>query len=351
MGGRVWTAVAGIPESAGVLAGLWLLACSGAAEAQPVGFTGEEVRFRNGEVELAGTLVRPDLPGPYPGVVFLHGSGPMSRQGARPYAEAFARMGVASLFFDKRGVGDSGGSWLTSSLEDLAEDGLAAVAYLRALPEVDSERVGFWGVSQAGWVATLAASRSPEIGFMILISGGGASPRASEMYSYRRAFEAADLPAVERAEAEALLDRYFAYLASGENRAETLASIQEAKGRPWHELVPLERIFPSEENRTSWSWVASWDPAPHIRNLRMPVLLLFGELDRDHPTELAVREWRRGLEDAGNQDVSIVVFPGAGHGIRMRAGHTGEGRPPFAAGYAEVQLGWLWRHVVDTGKE
>src|SRR5687767_2374358 len=35
----------------------------------------EEVRFRNGEVELAGTLLLPDGPGPHPAVVFLHGSG------------------------------------------------------------------------------------------------------------------------------------------------------------------------------------------------------------------------------------------------------------------------------------
>jgi hypothetical protein len=41
-----------------------------------------------------------------------------------------------------------------------------------------------------------------------------------------------------------------------------------------------------------------------------------------------------------------MVFAGAGHGIRMREGHDGGGRAPFAEGYGEVQLGWLWRHVL-----
>lgn len=342
-GGSIRPALAVVP----VLA-LGLALGPPAATAQS-GFSEGEVRVRNGPVELAGTLVRPDGPGPHPAVVFLHGSGPVTRDGARPYAEAFARMGVASLFFDKRGVGESGGDWLTSSLDDLADDGLAAVEHLRSLSWVDPDRVGFWGVSQAGWVATLAAARDGEIGFMILISGGGASPRASEIYSYTTAFREAGLSQAERAEAEGVLELYFRYLATGEGRERALAAIREGKDEPWYEHAPLERIFPSEENRENWSWVASWDPAPHIRKLHMPLLLLFGEEDRAHPTPQAVARWREGLDEAGNHRATIMVFPGAGHGIRMRARHEGDGRAPFADGYAEVQLGWLWRHVVDGG--
>ena len=326
-------------------------AICGPAAAQAPRFSERDVSFRNGSVELRGTLMVPAIEGRHPTVVFLHGSGPATRAGARPYAEEFARLGVASLFFDKRGSGSSGGSWTHSSLDDLAGDALAAVEYVKMQEEADPGRIGFWGVSQAAWVATLAASQSPDVAFMMLISGGGASPRESELFSYRQAFAEAGLSESEQSEAFGILDMYFGYLATGEGRSELVARLEAAReGRLSPLAQQLDQILPSAENRGNWSWVATWDPAPSTAKIKCPVLLMFGDRDTDHPTAVAVQKWKEGLKNAGNDRVTLIVFPGAGHGIRMRDGHTGSGRPPFADGYAEVMLGWLWRHVVDDRK-
>ena len=198
----------------------------GQVAAQGGPFTERQVAFRNGSVELHGTLMLPAVRTPSPAVVFLHGSGPHPRAGFRPYAEEFARVGVASLFFDKRGSGESGGSWTTASLDDLAGDALAAVGHLKTEEGVDPKRIGFWGVSQAGWVAPLAASRSKDIAFLVLISGGGASPRESELFSYQQEFERAGLTAAETARATEVLTAYFEYLATGERRAELIARLE-----------------------------------------------------------------------------------------------------------------------------
>jgi hypothetical protein len=315
--------------------------------AQHPQFTEKEVRFRNDSVELAGTFISPRQNTHCPGVVFLHGSGPVTRAGARPYAEEFAKLGIASLIFDKRGAGSSGGSWLTASLDDLSNDALAAVRYLKTLANIDSLRIGLWGVSQAGWVATLAASQSTDIQFMILISGGGATPHESELFSYRSAMQKADLPKTEIADAERVIDTYFNYLATGEHRSEFVSELEKVRDRPWYKYASLDRILPSEANRANWSWVATWDPIPHIQKISCPVLLMFGDKDTEYPTDVAVHKWRDGLKKAGNTNATLVVFPGAGHGIRMREGYTGSGRPPFADGYSELMLGWLWQHVVD----
>jgi pimeloyl-ACP methyl ester carboxylesterase len=310
-----------------------------------------EVAFESRGVTLRGTILLPARDaGPYPAVVFLHGSGPATREGARDYAEEFARLGVASLFFDKRGSGDSGGSWLTASLDDLTHDALAALRHLEAVEEIDPRRVGFWGVSQAGWVAARAASRSRDVDFLVVVSGGGSSPRESELYSYAQSFERAGLSEAERAEAQEALDAYFHYLATGEGRADLIERLEKAEGSAWSRYAPLGNILPSEENRPNWSWVATYDPRPDIERITVPVLLLFGGLDRSHPTEASVAAWRQGLQRAGNENVSLVTFPRAGHGIRMREGFTGDGRPPFADGYAELQLGWLWLHVLKPGR-
>lgn len=323
----------------------------GFASAQASQFTEREVAFRNGSVELRGTLMLPAVKGRHPTVIFLHGSGPATRAGARTYAEEFASIGVASLFFDKRGSGASGGSWMSSSLDDLAADALAAVEYLKTQEGVDPGRIGFWGVSQAGWIATLAAAQSQDVAFMIVISGGGVSPRESELFSYERALEQAGLSEAETVDAFGILDMYFGYLATGEGRSQLAARLKAAATGRLSQLVQqLDQILPSEENRAKWKWVATWDSAPSTARIRCPVLLMFGDRDTDHPTAAAVQKWRDALRQAGNDQTTIMVFPDAGHGIRMREGYTGTGRPPFADGYRDVMVGWLWRHVIHRKK-
>jgi uncharacterized protein len=324
-----------------------LLAGGGSAAAQNSLVTERDVTFRNGSLELSGTLMLPDS-GPSPAVVFLHGSGPATRAGARPYAEEFAKLGIASLFFDKRGSGVSGGSWITASLDDLAGDALAAVEHLKTYDGIDPTRIGLWGVSQAGWVAPLAAAQSDDVAFMILVSGGGATPRESELFSYQHEFEKAGLSAEESALGTAILDEYFDFLATGEGRAALEARLDSIRsGRLGPLAENLDQIMVSDENLPNWSWVGAYDPASDLGNLNVPILLMFGDRDTDHPTELAVTRWHEAIEKARNENATLMIFPGAGHGIRMREGHTGPAREPFADGYLEAQLGWLWFHVVN----
>ncbi|PXY39490.1 alpha/beta hydrolase [Flavobacterium cheongpyeongense] len=69
--------------------------------------------------QLYGTLTTPDLPKKYPVALIISGSGPTDRNGNNPMmknnslkmlAEALAKNGIASLRFDKRGIGESKGS-------------------------------------------------------------------------------------------------------------------------------------------------------------------------------------------------------------------------------------------------
>lgn len=317
-----------------------------AAEPAPP-FHEHEVSFHNGKVTLKGTVIVPDTVGPHAGVVFLHGSGPSTRAGARPYAEAFAKLGLASLFFDKRGCGDSGGSWTQSSLDDLAKDALAAVACLGSQSGVDTKRIGLWGVSQAGWVETLAACQSPDIAFMVVISGGGATPKQSEMFSYRQEFQEAGLSQEQIDKANTVLDRYFHYLATGQGHDDIVQSLSDLREDDMAPLAKqIDRVLPSEANRPNWEWVASWDPAPCIEKIHCPILLMFGGRDTEQPTDVAVERWREGLAKAGNTQSTVMVFPEAGHGIRMPREHGDHRRAPFADGYEEAMVGWLWLHVI-----
>lgn len=72
--------------------------------------------------------------------------------------------------YDKRGNGESGGSWKTVGFEQRAGDVAAAVRQLRELPAIDVGRVGLIGVSQGSWVADIVAAADVRLGFVVHVS-------------------------------------------------------------------------------------------------------------------------------------------------------------------------------------
>lgn len=134
--------------------------------------------FQNGDVRLAFTLDLPPGKGPFPAIVAGHGSGKITRQQLGWLTERFTRLGFAVLRFDKRGVGDSTGTYVFVGTRDsqevfpqLASDIAAGVRFLRTRPEIDPRRIGLVGSSQAGWILPLAARELGDVSFLVLLSG------------------------------------------------------------------------------------------------------------------------------------------------------------------------------------
>ena len=134
--------------------------------------------FPSGDICLGYTLDLPSGSGPFPAIVFGHGSGRATRDEARGLASRLVAAGFAVLRYDKRGVGESTGVYegvgvgnATRVLGLLADDMAAGVAFLRTRPEIDPRRIGLMGVSQAGWIIPLAAQRAPNVAFMVLVVG------------------------------------------------------------------------------------------------------------------------------------------------------------------------------------
>ena len=253
-----------------------------------------EVRVAVRGAELAVTLGLPAgvFGARPPAVLILPGSGPSTRADARAFAEPFLRAGFAVLNFDKRGCGASTGSWLTSSLEDMAADGRVLLEWLGARTEIDLARVGLVGVSQGGWVAPLVASGRTDVSFLIALTGGGLSPRVVERFDYERRLERAAVKGEDLATARRAIDAYFSYLAADVPQTAVTTLLDSGKNRSWPFDLGLERVLPSEAQRPAWTWVASFDPAPSIRNLRLPVLVLIGGLDRDPAAAWPSWSWR-----------------------------------------------------------
>lgn len=217
----------------------------------------EEVWFRNGEVELAGTLFLPKVDGPHPAILLLRGSGSVfdeSRWGSYAIADHLARMGIASLAYDNRGFGGSNGpSARDEAFSELAADALAGLEYLRSRPEIDPEQVGLWGISASGWTAPIAASSSDHIAFLIIVSGGGVRPADEFVFDVQIALEDADFSQSEIAQALpqiiALREQINDYYRTGEGYDEiTLALL---KYEPTVETRNRFRMRPND--------VAEWE--------------------------------------------------------------------------------------------
>jgi carboxymethylenebutenolidase len=185
---------------------LLLVSAPGGAVAESAGGA-ETVVIRNGPVALHARVFRPPGSGPFPAILLNHGSGRTAEDLRRlgPYERnaeelgpLFARHGYLLLYLFRRGVGpssDQGDSAVDLMTRESAAQGkearnalqlellqdrempdaLAALRFLRKLPEVRAHDIGVIGHSFGGSVTVLMAERDPDLRAMVLFSTAGYS--------------------------------------------------------------------------------------------------------------------------------------------------------------------------------
>jgi dienelactone hydrolase len=293
-----------------------------------------EVRFRSGDVELAGTLILPPGTGPHPAVVFTHGSGAEGRWANRYLARRLARAGFAALVWDKRGVGESGGEWSEAGFEDQAGDAAAAVALLRSRPEIDPGRVGIHGHSQGGTIAPLAAVRA-RADFLIASAASGLPMADVEIYSIGNFVGISTLPPAEAALARAYVEALVEVAYGGGSQSELDAAADRARGYAWF-------FEPPAPDASYWAFsrrIADFDPLSWWRQVDVPVLLLYGSEDERVPVEPSRQSIVAAVESAGKTRVDVRIFEGGDHTYRLR--RAGEAWPRTVDGYPEAIVEWL----------
>lgn len=300
-----------------------------------------DVSVRNGEVALAGTLLLPAKPGRHPAILFLHGSGGEGRWAARYLAQSFAEAGFAALVTDKRGVGASSGDWRTSGFEDLASDAAAWIGFLRSRPEVDPARVGIYGHSQGGTIAPLVAGEDGRLGFVIASAAGGVAPADMEFYSVVNSIRTPDLSPEELVDAASYVRMLVDVAYRGRPRAELDLMASRFKSRSWY-------FDPPPPGDVYWAFAArtaSYDPIAQWRQVRAPVLLLYGDKDARVPVGPSAMAIQAALAQAGDRDVTLRIFPGVDHTFRYPA--AAGGWPKRAPDYVETMIVWARARTGD----
>lgn len=305
----------------------------------------EEVRFSNGGIRLAGALITPNIPGTYPAIILVHGSGAAGRGAVLPFARFLVRHGIAVLGYDKRGVGYSTGNWRTASADDLASDVVAAFNYLKTRGDIDGTQVGLLGVSQAGRVMPLAAVRATDLAFLISVSGAAVPAAETTIDHARNEMTAGNLPAQMVDQIVALMRLQYEFARTGQGWDQYLALRQKLGAHRSPDT------FPGSTDHPYWQTIRGlyfYDPAPTLRQLRVPTLAIFGELDNNILPAKNQAAWEQALKAGGHSDFTLRILPKANHlQFAAKTGTNAEmaALSGFVPEYATTVHDWLARRI------
>ena len=287
---------------------------------KPYPYREEEVSYQNKEqgVTLAATLTIPQGKGPFPAVLLIVGSGRHDRDeslmGHKPFlvlSDYLTRQGIAVLRADKRGSGQSTGTYETATTADFATDAFAGFAYLRMRPEVNAGKTGLIGHSEGGVIAPMVAAREPAVAFVVMMGGSGV-PGDEVLVEQGLLIQEADGKSHEEAEKNAAKERKILELVREERDQ---AALERKLREELAGEVPEAQVEPQIQQITSpwFRFFLSYDPATALRRVKCPVLAISGEKDLQVPPKQNFPAIRQALKQAGNTHFEMVELPGLNH--------------------------------------
>ncbi len=236
-----------------------------------------EIYFKNDveSIKLAGMLFKPEGKGPFPTAVLIHGSGPSSRNSVwyLSVAKHLKKNGIAIVLPDKRGCEKSEGKWLGASFDELANDVVGSIEYVKNQSDFTYSSIGIVGLSQGGWIAPVAAAKTTGISFIASISGPTVTTDEQLLYE--------------------VVNNTAPYTYTFIAKLIAPIVTNNLKKKPF--FVPF----------------AGFDPIPYWKKVNVPVFLGFGENDKNVPVELCLDR----LKENNLNDFKTKVYPEGGHGI------------------------------------
>ncbi|MBB6427387.1 S9 family peptidase [Sphingopyxis sp. JAI128] len=292
---------------------------------QPIAFRETPANFDSAGTRMTGMLIEPPGVDPKrPLVVMVHGSERSSPIGGL-YGYAMAAQGISVFVYDKRGTGGSDGEY-TQNFELLGADAAKALDTARGMAAGRYGRAGFFGGSQGGWVAPLAATRT-KADFVAVGFGLVASPIEEDREQMISEVRAAGLGK----DAESLVTRLSQATASlllSDFRTgyDALDAVRrEMADKPWPAKIEGEYSgaiarMPNEELRRigaarfdNLELIWDYDAVAALRKLDTPLLWVLAGEDREAPIE-TTRGALLGLAKDG-KPFDVYLFPDTDHGM------------------------------------
>ncbi len=339
---------------------------------KPYPYSEEEVSYENtiDKVKLTGTLTLPPVKSPVPAVILITGSGAQDRNetimGHRPFlvlADHLARRGIAVLRVDDRGMGGSSRGAVTATSENYAGDVLAGMAYLKTRKEISPSQIGLIGHSEGGMIAPLAAVKSKDVSFIVMMAGLGQTGRDAVLMQSDLLTKTGGMAPELTARVRKVFEQVFDIL-----KVEKDNTIAESKIR---QVIEAEMATMSEQQKQAFApilrtmnaqmpmYLSNWfryfllfDPAVYLEKVNVPVLALVGDKDLQVPPKENLALIEGALKRAGNKNFTIVLMPGLNHlfqtaktGLPSEYGEIEETISPVAL---QTMSDWILKQTQPT---
>ena len=336
-----------------------------AATAPP--YRSEDVTFANGSVTLAGTMTIPQGTGPFRALVMVTGSGAQNRDedlfGFKIFAtiaDHLTRHGIAVLRYDDCGVGGSTGNTGGSTTADFAGDALAGLALLARRPEIDRTRIGIWGHSQGATVAAIAAARSSDVAFIVLMAPPaipGEVLLARQQADAARALgaspdEVAAGQAAFKKVVDAIRSNAPADVLETAVRSQITAQYHgrsiDARAELGERSAFVDKVLPGAMSRLRSRGlrdIIDSDPAVTLAMVRCPVLAVFGGKDVQVRPDLNRPALEAAFAKGGHIQPAVTLYSDANH--LFMAATTGQPSEyaalpkVFVSGFLDDATRWL----------
>ena len=323
----------------------------------PFPYASEEVSYQNkaAGITLAGTLTLPRGNRPFPAVILITGSGTHDRDetlfGHKPFlviADYLTRRGIAVLRVDDRGAGSSTGSKSTSTIPDMAGDVLAGIAYLKGRGEIDGRRIGLIGHSEGAEIGPYAASQSPDVAFVVLLAGPGVPGDELLRKQAELVIRAQGGGEAAVAQNRVVQDAMLKIIKEEKDPAAAGERIRAA----FKELAPgtPEGAVTANSHVTAeLRSIVTYDPAPALHTLKMPVLALNGARDVQVSSTQNLPAISSALKAAANPDFIVTELPRLNHLFQTcqtcTVAEYGALEETFAPAALQMMGDWITRHA------
>lgn len=318
----------------------------------------QEMAFSNGSTPLSGTLYLPRGGSRLPAVVVTHGASSATRDLPlyRHLVEMLPPLGVAVFVYDRRGSGKSGGDLKASDYNLLADDAIAAQRMLARDPRIDAKRIGFWGLSQGGWLSLLAAARNPETAFAISVSAPMTTPDVQMNFATASILRIKGYGEDEIELALRARSAVDAHLRGEMDSATAQKALDAAVQRPWFDLIYMSKKL-GDPKTSRWLKEMRHDPLKTLDGVKAPALVIYGSADPWVPVRLSME--RLAATASKHPNIETAVIAGADHTMALSVDEKDQIDPayfphqvPEAPAYYGLIAAWLTRQgMTQAGHE
>lgn len=301
----------------------------------------KEVNFDSNGIKLCGTLALPDGEGRFPAVLFIPGSGQVDRDenhkkmainAFKELAQHFAGIGIASLRYDKRGVGESEGDFWRAGFLDNISDAENAFSFMKNQPEVDGGKSFIAGHSEGAYISMKLAGSGIETAGVVFLAGGPRSLEDEIVWQAKRVVS-------EMTGFNKWLINTFKIDVTASQRKQ-IEKIKKSK----KDVMRLQLFV-----KTNAKWMReslSYNPQKDLQNIKVPILAITGEKD--------IQVDAQGLKDMADivkAPFEYHIIPNVSHILREEvdskglADYANQVKKPIDKRITSTILDWLKKRV------